>query len=448
MATYDNKAALGSNLFTIIKSVLTKVKSAYDLANSKYSLPSTGIPKSDLASAVQTSLNKADTAVQQADISGKAEVFTAIVTSTSWSDVAAAFNAGKVLFAYIGGTVSGGSSVFRQSVPLSYVVYESDGTTPGAFIFLFENSTPKTASGSGVGSTTRWTVSSTGWSSSLLNVDYAKAANTANSANTATTLSSTLPIGLGGTGATSATAAEYNLLTKTTTQLSAVSGSDRILFAFASPSASNGRIGGYRTVDTVGAYILTLMSSYRKYAGIGFMQQICYAPTSPGTGKGNVHMFAGGKWHNLVNISENDAGNVKIASMPSDVTSWTDVLNPPSSMFVAKGLCITRQGYVGTLHGFIVPNPNTEDYLPTRSSNTATTYTQSGYKAAACTHLRIDGFDENIVGGGMAIFTGGLILYVQVSSGTLQAVTTSSFGNFTAGSEYFFSIPISFSSIK
>lgn len=40
------------------------VKSAYDLANGKYSKPSTGIPATDLASAVQTSLGKADTALQ------------------------------------------------------------------------------------------------------------------------------------------------------------------------------------------------------------------------------------------------------------------------------------------------------------------------------------------------------------------------------------------------
>ena len=48
------------------------VKSAYDLANGKYTLPSGGIPKADLASAVQTSLGKADTALQShQDISGK-----------------------------------------------------------------------------------------------------------------------------------------------------------------------------------------------------------------------------------------------------------------------------------------------------------------------------------------------------------------------------------------
>lgn len=41
--------------------------------NAKYDKPSTGIPATDLASAVQTSLGKADTALQSADLSGYAE---------------------------------------------------------------------------------------------------------------------------------------------------------------------------------------------------------------------------------------------------------------------------------------------------------------------------------------------------------------------------------------
>lgn len=46
------------------------VKSAYDLANGKYSKPSGGIPKSDLASGVQTSIDKADSAVQGVNLAG------------------------------------------------------------------------------------------------------------------------------------------------------------------------------------------------------------------------------------------------------------------------------------------------------------------------------------------------------------------------------------------
>lgn len=44
------------------------VKSAYDLANGKYSKPSGGIPKIDLASGVQESLDKADSALQSSDV--------------------------------------------------------------------------------------------------------------------------------------------------------------------------------------------------------------------------------------------------------------------------------------------------------------------------------------------------------------------------------------------
>jgi len=51
--------------------------------NSKYSKPSTGIPKTDLASDVQTSLGKADTAVQ--DVSGKEDVSNKVTTITSSS---------------------------------------------------------------------------------------------------------------------------------------------------------------------------------------------------------------------------------------------------------------------------------------------------------------------------------------------------------------------------
>ena len=54
-----------------------------------YSKPSTGIPKSDLASAVQTSLGKADTAVQPAAISDfvTTESLAAVATSGSYNDL-------------------------------------------------------------------------------------------------------------------------------------------------------------------------------------------------------------------------------------------------------------------------------------------------------------------------------------------------------------------------
>ena len=56
--------------------------------NGKYSKPSTGIPKTDLASAVQTSLGKADTALQShQDISGKANKISVVQTSASTIEI-------------------------------------------------------------------------------------------------------------------------------------------------------------------------------------------------------------------------------------------------------------------------------------------------------------------------------------------------------------------------
>lgn len=56
---------------TTLAATPSAVKSAYDLANGKYSKPSTGIPKTDMASAVQSSLGKADSAVQNISASVK-----------------------------------------------------------------------------------------------------------------------------------------------------------------------------------------------------------------------------------------------------------------------------------------------------------------------------------------------------------------------------------------
>lgn len=53
-----------------------------------YSKPSTGIPKADLASAVQTSLDKADTAIQEhQDISGKADKISVVQSSASTIEI-------------------------------------------------------------------------------------------------------------------------------------------------------------------------------------------------------------------------------------------------------------------------------------------------------------------------------------------------------------------------
>ena len=56
--------------------------------NAKYDKPSGGIPKTDLASDVQTSLGKADTALQEhQDISGKANKISVVQTSTSTIEI-------------------------------------------------------------------------------------------------------------------------------------------------------------------------------------------------------------------------------------------------------------------------------------------------------------------------------------------------------------------------
>lgn len=60
--TYDSKGILGKELQTLAADIAADI-------NGKYTKPSGGIPKTDLASAVQTSLSLADSAVQ--DISGK-----------------------------------------------------------------------------------------------------------------------------------------------------------------------------------------------------------------------------------------------------------------------------------------------------------------------------------------------------------------------------------------
>ena len=56
--------------------------------NNKYDKPNGGIPKTDLSSAVQTSLGKADTAIQEhQDISGKANKISVVQTSTSTIEI-------------------------------------------------------------------------------------------------------------------------------------------------------------------------------------------------------------------------------------------------------------------------------------------------------------------------------------------------------------------------
>lgn len=59
-----------SSTSTTTAATPNSVKSAYDLANGKYSKPSGGIPSSDMDSTVQASLGKADTAIQGVKLNG------------------------------------------------------------------------------------------------------------------------------------------------------------------------------------------------------------------------------------------------------------------------------------------------------------------------------------------------------------------------------------------
>lgn len=66
---------------TLTKAKLAQgVQDSLDLADSAYQKPSTGIPSTDMASAVQTSLGKADTALQTADLDEvtESEILTAL----------------------------------------------------------------------------------------------------------------------------------------------------------------------------------------------------------------------------------------------------------------------------------------------------------------------------------------------------------------------------------
>lgn len=65
-----------SSTSTTTAATPSSVKAAYDLANGKYTKPGTGIPKSDLESAAQTSLGKADTAIQGVILGGSSTELT------------------------------------------------------------------------------------------------------------------------------------------------------------------------------------------------------------------------------------------------------------------------------------------------------------------------------------------------------------------------------------
>ena len=116
-------------------------------------------------------------------------------------------------------------------------------------------------------------------------------------------------------------------------------------------------------------------------------------------------------------------------------------------MDIVTGLTLTRNGYMGMLYGYVAPKQSIALRLPTASSDTATSYYQSGKTLANCSELMIGGFDTDAVGAGHAVFTGSSLLHIALMSGTLTFAIDGDFSVFTEGASYFFSIPISFGNL-
>ena len=468
---------------------------------------------------------------------GMAEDFFALVTQSTFEDVKTAYNAGKRIVGVIGGTASGGNT-FRQETPLAFVFFRDN--EPFSFAFLFENAMPKTASGEGVGSTNRWTLSSSGWATSTDNVDYAETAGTANTAQTAAKLSTVdtapkkgssnmvtsdglwndtpSPIAYYFDGDINSIFGVYNGSKRadevvvrqgkgfrlTTSWLKNFSGhtfkihnansSNLVLTAQVEAgmklTITNESSSSLQTVDntsgtstietkdpimsllpgeTLRLYVIYASGTthvalfivgsgrwsvfsppydrYRRAEGISWFQRLCYAKTegSPSS-KGNVHLYDGKNWHNLCNLSAS-AGTVRIAGMDPDQTSSNPSTTPAGNMDIVTGLTLTRNGYMGMLYGYVAPKQSMALRLPTASSDTATSYYQSGKTLANCSELMIDGFDTDAVGAGHAVFTGSSLLHIALLSGTLTFAIAGDFSAFTEGASYFFSIPISFGNL-
>lgn len=472
--------------------------------------------------------------------SGMAEDFFAIVTQSTFEDAKAAYNAGKRIVGVLGGTTSGGNP-FRQETPLAFVVFADN--MPFAFTFLFENARPKTASGEGVGSTTIYTLSSSGWATSTDNVDYAETAGTANTSQTANKLStvdtapkkgssnmvtsdglwndtpspiayyfdSTGIIGIyndsrradevvirncgrfrlttswlknfsGRTfkihNAMSANLEisvqveaglkllltdELNSSVKTYDNTSGSSSAEtrRVLFLLPGETLRLYVIYTSGTTDValfiIGSGRWSVFSppydKYRRLESITRYQRFSYAKTSGSpSNKGNVHLYDGKNWHNLCNVmsSATTEGTVVIAGLDSSRTPDNPVEfdTVDGLMPIVTGLTLTRNGYMGMLYGYVAPKQSIALRLPTASSDTATSYYQSGKTLANCSELRINGFDTDAVGAGHAVFTAGSLLHITLLSGTLTFAIAGDFSVFTTGASYFFSIPLSFGNLK
>ena len=467
--------------------------------------------------------------------SGMAEDFFALVTQSTFEDVKSAYNAGKRIVGVLGGTTSGGNP-FRQETPLAFVVFADN--MPFAFTFLFENARPKTASGEGVGSTTIYTLSSSGWSTSTDNVDYAESAGTANIAAKLSTVDtapkkgssnmvtsdglwndtpspiayyfdSTGIIGIynGSRRADEVVIRNCGRFRLTTSWLKNFSGrtfkihnamsanleisvqveaglklllTDELNSSVktydntsGSSSAETRRVLFLLPGETLRLYVIYTSGTtdvalfiigsgrwsvfsppydrYRRVESISsYFQRLCFAKTtgSPGS-KGNVHLYDGKNWHNLCNITD-DPGIVRIGGLDSSRTpdNPVDMSICDGYMNIVTGLTLTRNGYMGMLYGYVAPKQTIALRLPTASSDTATSFFQSGKTLANCSELRIDGFDKDAIGAGHAVFTSSSLLHITLLSGTLAFAIAGDFSVFTTGASYFFSIPLSFGNLK
>ena len=174
--------------------------------NSKYTKPSTGIPKTDLASGVQASLGKADSALQrhQSVIDNKptlswgaqstvgtvgdtalhvtmpsadSDTFYVSANSTSFADALAAFNANKKLLLRVG---KPGSGAYSTSYYLPLYRVQFNGNTITEFVWMLDSDAYGDASGSNTyGAIYLYKLNDSGWSNSSDNVHYALAAGTA-----------------------------------------------------------------------------------------------------------------------------------------------------------------------------------------------------------------------------------------------------------------------------
>lgn len=174
--------------------------------NSKYTKPSTGIPKTDLASGVQASLGKADSALQihQSVIDNKptlswgaqstvgtvgdtalhvtmpsadSDTFYVSANSTSFADALAALNANKKLLLRVG---KPGSGAYSTSYYLPLYRVQFNGNTITEFVWMLDSDAYGDASGSNTyGAIYLYKLNDSGWSNSSDNVHYALAAGTA-----------------------------------------------------------------------------------------------------------------------------------------------------------------------------------------------------------------------------------------------------------------------------